>query len=91
MLTSPAQASATHRTPLHPHATPAQFTLRPGEFYDLRELGREFKAGTFKPMTLDTPTDGDIARGREVLRELGPKMFGETEAGSWVLGEGVNR
>ena len=42
-------------------------------------------------MTLDTPTDADIARGREVLREMGPKMFGETEAGSWVLGEGVRR
>lgn len=42
-------------------------------------------------MTLDTPTDADIARGREYLREMGPRMFGETEAGSWVLGEGVRR
>lgn len=69
----------------------AQFTLRPGEFFDVRELVQEFAAGTFRPVALETPSAADIARGREVLREMGPRIFGETEAGSWVLGEGVRR
>ena len=67
------------------------FLLRPGEFYDLRELVPAVKEGRFEPMALRAPTDEEITRGREALRQLGPKVFADTEAGSWVLGEGVLR
>ncbi len=67
------------------------FLLRPGEFYDLRELVPAVKEGRFEPMALRAPTDEEITRGREALRQLGPKVFADTDAGSWVLGEGVLR
>ena len=37
------------------------------------------------------PSAEEVAAGREALREMGPMLFGETEAGSWVLGPGVRR
>ena len=67
------------------------FLLRPGEFYDLRELVPAVKEGRFEPMAMRAPTDEEITRGREALRQLGPKVFADTDAGSWVLGEGVLR
>ena len=60
----------------------ARFELRPGEFYDLRELQKQWKAGTFEPMALALPTDDEVKAGRSVLNEMGPKIFAETGAGS---------
>jgi hypothetical protein len=68
-----------------------QFELRPGEFYDLRSLVRRFQSGQFQRMELGTPSASEIAQGQEALRELGPRIFSETEAGSWVLGPSVRR
>ena len=68
-----------------------RFELRPGEFYDLRELTRDVRAGRFEPMQQRVLTEREVAQGREAIREIGPKIFSETEAGSWVLGPGVLR
>ena len=69
----------------------AQFTLPPGAFYDLRELTSEFNAGTFKPAE-DVPlSEESVNAARAALRDLGPRLFGETAAGSWVLGPNVRR
>ena len=67
------------------------FELRPGEFYDLNEVVREYKAGRFQRMERNEPSDEQIAQGRAALRELGPKVFSDTEAGSWVLAPGMRR
>ena len=69
----------------------SRFELRPGTFYDLRALVRDVRAGTFEPLPLAERTEGEIARGRAAIRDIGPKLFSETEAGSWVLGPGVSR
>ena len=68
-----------------------RFELRPGAFYDLRELVQSWREGRFVAMEPETPSEEDVARGRAALRDLGPRVFSETEAGSWVLGEGVRR
>jgi len=59
-----------------------RFELRPGEFFDLRELVSDWKAGSFVPVEQKPLTKDEVRAGREVLEELGPKIFGETGAGS---------
>lgn len=69
------------------------YTLRPGEFFDLRELVADVRAGRYEPRVGDQAptTAAEIEEGRRRIRELGPKMFADTDAGSWVLGPGVRR
>ena len=62
-----------------------RFTLRPGEFFVLKELQEQVRNGSFVPMALNEPTARDIAEGRRALIEIGPKIFGETGAGSEIL------
>ena len=69
----------------------ARFSLPPGQFWDLRELVALWKAGDFVEMEAAVQTDEDTALGRQALRDIGPNLFSETEAGSWVLGPGVRR
>ena len=44
------------------------------------------REGRFVATETSEPSAEEVERGRDALRELGPKIFGETEAGSWVLG-----
>ena len=69
----------------------ARFWLPPGAFWDLREVQRDWRSGTFQEMALDEPSAEDVRRGQQALRDIGPRLFSETEAGSWVLGPGVRR
>ena len=69
----------------------SRFELRPGEFYDLAELVRDVDSGRFQAAEPQWYSEEEILRGRAALRELGPRIFAETEAGSWVLGPGVKR
>ena len=108
----------------------SRFELRPGDFYDLRDLVREVRsrpdlpriasrrpisdlppsrvrcgelraprisarsqvrAGRFEAAEPSVPSESEVALGRAALREMGPPIFAETEAGSWVLGPGVRR
>ena len=69
----------------------SRFELASGGFFDLRELTREVQAGEFRRREVAKPSDDEIAVGREALRELGPRVFADTDAGSWVLGPGVKR
>jgi len=69
----------------------SRFELPPGDFFDLNELILEVKEGKFTSKAVGAPTDEQIENGREALREFGPRIFSETEAGSWVLGPGVRR
>ena len=62
-----------------------RFTLRPGEFFVLKELQEQVRNGSFVPMALNEPTARDIAEGRQALIDIGPKIFGETGAGSEIL------
>ena len=63
----------------------------PLRFYDLREVVRDVREGTFTAMEISARSETDIARGRAAIREMGSRIFSETEAGSWVLGPGVRR
>ena len=69
----------------------ARFELRPGEFWDLDELVRKYKSGEFTEREQMALSEEELARGRDALRDIGPKLFSDTEAGSWVLGPGVRR
>ena len=69
----------------------ARFWLPPGAFWDLREVQRDWRSGTFQEMALDEPSAEDVRRGQQALRDIGPRLFSETVAGSWVLGPGVRR
>jgi broad specificity phosphatase PhoE len=70
----------------------SRFELRPGEFFDLHALRRDVEAGRFEERAAAAePSEQEVAAGRAVLRELGPRIFSETEAGAWVLGPGVRR
>ena len=70
----------------------ARFELPPGEYHDLRELVSSYRAGLFRgPPERAPPSADELEEGRAALREIGPNLFSETEAGSWVLGEGVRR
>lgn len=69
----------------------SRFELRPGDFFDLDEVVRESKAGRFRAMQQSWPSAEDEAKAREILREMGPRIFSETEAGSWVLGPSMRR
>ena len=62
-----------------------RFTLRPGAFFVLKELQEQVRNGSFVPMALNEPTARDIAEGRQALIDIGPKIFGETGAGSEIL------
>jgi len=69
------------------------YTLRQGEFFDLRELCADVRAGRYEPRVGEQAptTAAEIEEGRRRLREMGPRMFSDTAAGSWVLGAGVRR
>lgn len=69
----------------------ARFELRPGDFFDLDQLVRNYRAGNFREAEQVVPSEDDLAKGQEALREIGPKIFADTAAGSWVLGPGVQR
>ena len=66
-----------------------RYELPPGDFWDLRELQREVRQGTFRPIVWDAPSDEEAGRGRAALRDMGAgRLFTETAAGSWVIGCG---
>ena len=69
------------------------YTLRQGEFFDLRELVADVRAGRYEPRVGEQAptTAAEIAEGRRRIREMGPRMFSDTDAGSWVLGPGARR
>lgn len=69
----------------------SRFELPPGGFVDLQQLAREVQAGRFEKVDLPALSEEEIAQGREALRQLGPRVFSESSAGSWVLGPGVSR
>lgn len=68
-----------------------QFELPAGEYYDLRELVSECAAGSFRGREIPQLSAREVSDGRDVLRDIGPNLFSETAAGSWVLGPGVRR
>ena len=65
--------------------------IHTGDFYDLAELVKDVDSGRFQAAEPWGPSEAQIAIGRAALREMGPAIFGETDAGSWVLGPGVKR
>lgn len=64
-----------------------RFELRPGEFHDLRELQAAVRMGTYIEPKLDKPSAEAVAAGRAALQEMGSRMFADTAAGAWVLGD----
>jgi broad specificity phosphatase PhoE len=81
-------AAATCGVELQQHA---RFTLPPGGFYDLAELVRATDENRFEGLVLPLPSEESITAGRAAIREMGPRIFSDTSAGSWVLGPGVLR
>lgn len=64
-----------------------RFALAPGDFWDLRELVREYRAGSFagpEPTAVPAwlPSEAEAKAGREVLADIGSKLFSDTAAGS---------
>lgn len=72
-------AAAACGTDLRDHG---RFTLPPGGWYDLRQLVADYKAGRFEEAPLPAPSAEEVTRGREALREMGPRIFSDTAAGS---------
>lgn len=66
----------------------SRFELEPGGFFDLRQLQRDYRAGTFTPSTMPSLTEEEVEQGRRVIRELGPRVFSETGAGADLAGSG---
>jgi broad specificity phosphatase PhoE len=81
-------AAATCGVELQQHA---RFTLPPGGFYYLDELVRATDENRFEGLVFPLPSEESIAAGRAAIREMGPRIFSDTSAGSWVLGPGVLR
>jgi len=69
----------------------AAFELRPGEFWDLDEVVHDYKAGRFMGMIQRSAPTEEVEEGRAALRDLGPRIFADSAAGSWVLGPGIRR
>lgn len=67
------------------------FELEPGHFFDLNVLIRNVRAGKFVAAEPRWPTEEEVQRGRAALREIGPRVFADSEAGSWVLSPDAKR
>ena len=52
----------------------SRFTLPPGQFWDLRELVRDWKAGTFEPREVGFPTDEEVRARLSIPGPLGYLM-----------------
>ena len=60
----------------------SRFSLGPGEFWDLRELVQDCKAGRFQERAVSWPSEDAVKRARAALKDYGPRLFSDTEAGS---------
>ena len=61
----------------------SRFILRPGEFFDLRELQRQVKEGQYVPPEATVLSAEEVRKGREALDDIGAeRLFAETAAGS---------
>ena len=68
----------------------SKFELPPGSWYDLRELVRSYKEGTFTPaerIPSWLPSDQEAKRGRDVINDMGEGVFSESAAGSCLCCE----
>lgn len=59
-----------------------RFELPPGGFFDLRELVRLWKDGSFVEAEVPLPSDAEARRGRVELADMGPRLFSDTAAGA---------
>ena len=61
----------------------SRFELPPGDYWDLRELVRDWKAGTFEPKVVSLPSEMEARQGRAALNDMGAsRLFAESAAGS---------